>query len=113
MGDRTHELVRTNQVQAHHRMRVSGETAPTTALVRGTRGASHLGCQRSCWANPFTVKQHGLQGAIEKFEEMLKNTPALLQRLGELTNKVLLCHCETDAPCHGDESSYALGRGSS
>ena len=48
------------------------------------------------------MKQHGLQGAIEKFEEMLNNTPSLLQRLGEITNRVLLCHCETVAPCHGD-----------
>ena len=47
------------------------------------RGASHLGCRRSCWANPFTVKQHRLQGAIEKFEEMLNNTPSLLQKLGQ------------------------------
>ena len=55
----------------------------------------HLGCQRSCWANPFTVKQHGLHRAIEKFEEMR----------GQLTNRVLLCHCEKDGPhtCLGEE----------
>ena len=56
------------------------------------RGASHLGCQRFCWANPFTVKQHGLHRAIEKFEEMLNNTPTLLQKLGQLTNRVLLSY---------------------
>ena len=45
------------------------------------RGASHMGSQRSCWANPFTVKQHGPHRAIEKFEEMLNRTPTLLKDL--------------------------------
>ena len=66
------------------------------------RGASHLGCPRSCWANPFTVKQHGFHRANDKFEEMLNNTPSLLQKLGQLTNRVLLCHCEKEASCHSD-----------
>ena len=48
------------------------------------------------------MKQHWLHGAIEKFDAMLDSTPTLLKTLGQLTNRVLLCYCEKDAPCHGD-----------
>ena len=66
------------------------------------RGASHLGCGRSFWANPFPVKQYGLQGAINKFETLLQSSPSMQSRLVQLTNKVLLCHCSPTEPCHGD-----------
>ena len=33
---------------------------------------------------------------------MLKNTPSLLSQLDQLSDKVLLCHCEISDPCHGD-----------
>ena len=66
------------------------------------RGASHLGCTKSLWADPFQVKRFGLAGAISKYEATLKNTPSLLSRLDQLGDKVLLCNCETSDPCHGD-----------
>ena len=66
------------------------------------RGASHLGCGKSPWANPFQVKRFGLDGAIRKYEAMLRSTPTLLGQLDQLSDKVLLCHCETSEPCHGD-----------
>ena len=66
------------------------------------RGASHLGCGRSFWANPFPVKQYGLQGAISKFETLLQSSPSMQSQLVQLTDKVLLCHCSPTEPCHGD-----------
>ena len=66
------------------------------------RGASHLGCGKSLWSNPFRVKRFGLEGAISKYEAMLRSTPNLLRQLNQLSDKVLLCHCETSEPCHGD-----------
>ena len=66
------------------------------------RGASHLGCGRSLWANPFQVKRFGRVGAISKYEAMLKSTPSLERQLGQLNDKVLLCHCEASEPCHRD-----------
>ena len=66
------------------------------------RGASHLGCGRSFWANPFQVKRYGLQGAISKFETLLHSSPSMQSQLVQLTDKVLLCHCSPTEPCHWD-----------
>ena len=66
------------------------------------RGASHLKCARSLWANPFTVKTHGREGAIRRFRSMLQDSQNLQQQLHQLTGKVLLCHCSLSEPCHGD-----------
>ena len=58
------------------------------------RGASHLGCRRSFWANPFQVKRYGLLG-----EALLNSSPTMQSRLND---KVLLCHCSLSESCHGD-----------
>ena len=66
------------------------------------RSASHLGCKRSFWANPFQVKRYGQSGGISKFEAFFNSSPARQRRLGQLTDKVLLCHCSQSESCHGD-----------
>ena len=66
------------------------------------RGAPHLGCLRSIWANPFKVKEFGREAAIQKFETMLKSSTDLQQKLHQLSDKVLLCHCDPSEACHGD-----------
>ena len=66
------------------------------------RGAPHLGCLRSLWANPFKVKEFGREAAIQKFETMLKSSTDLQQKLHQLSDKVLLCHCDPSEACHGD-----------
>ena len=65
------------------------------------RGASHLGCARSFWANPFQVKRYGLQGALSKFEALLQSSTAMQSQPEQLSDKVLLCHCSPTEPCHG------------
>ena len=76
------------------------------------RGASHLGCPGSIWANPFQVKEYGREGAIQRFEDHLNSSPGLQQKLHQLINKVLLCTVhrqrlatETYSPKHGKSSS--------
>lgn len=70
------------------------------------RGGWNL--EQSIWANPFTVTSCGgdISVAIKKFETHLMNSPALLNRIGELKGKVLGCWCKSSgaphAPCHGD-----------
>ena len=74
------------------------------------RGASHLGCKRSFWANPFEVKRFGRLGAISKFEALFNSSPVMQSRLGQLTDKVLLCHCFQSESCHGARPDTRLGR---
>ena len=66
------------------------------------RGASHFGYARSMWANPFQTKRFGLEGALARFDKMLHDSPNLLSKLDQLHDKVLLCHCANNEPCHGD-----------
>ena len=66
------------------------------------RSASHLGCARSFWANPFPVKRYGLQGAISSFETLLHSSQSMQRQLVQLTDRVLLCHCSLTERCHGD-----------
>ena len=57
--------------------------------------------EASPWANPFSVKKWGRQGAIKRYEEKLRGKPELLARLPELEGKILACWCKPKA-CHGD-----------
>ena len=56
---------------------------------------------QSKWANPFSVKQYGRKGALEKYREYILSTPELFNALSELSGKTLLCWCAPE-PCHGD-----------
>jgi hypothetical protein len=57
--------------------------------------------EASPWANPFSVKQWGREGAIKRYELKLRGKPELLGRLPELEGKILACWCKPKA-CHGD-----------
>jgi hypothetical protein len=57
--------------------------------------------EASPWANPFSVKRWGRQGAIKRSEEKLPGKPDLLPRHPELEGKILACWCKPKA-CHGD-----------
>jgi hypothetical protein len=57
--------------------------------------------ETSPWANPFSVKRWGREGAINRYEEKLRGKPELLTRLPELEGKILACWCKPKA-CHGD-----------
>jgi hypothetical protein len=57
--------------------------------------------EASPWANPFSVKKWGREGAIKRYEEKLRGKPELLGRLPELEGKILACWCKPKA-CHGD-----------
>lgn len=50
----------------------------------------------SKWHNPFKG-----EGAIELYQEYLATKPDLLEKIGELQGKLLICYCHPD-PCHGD-----------
>jgi hypothetical protein len=49
------------------------------------------------WKNPFTVKEHGRLGAIEKYREWSAG-----KDFSELRGKNVACFCALDQPCHGD-----------
>lgn len=55
---------------------------------------------RSKWANPFTLRKHGVK-ALELYEVYVRNKPELIDSLHELEGKVLGCWCKPDK-CHGD-----------
>ncbi len=58
---------------------------------------------RSKWANPFKEGQDGdLETVLGKYEEFVRNSPALMACLGELDGKRLACWCEQKGACHGD-----------
>ena len=50
----------------------------------------------SKWANPFRG-----ENAIELFQEYLATRRDLLEQIGDLKGKLLLCYCHPE-PCHGD-----------
>jgi len=54
----------------------------------------------SKWHNPFSAKQYGRTGSIERYREYLLNNPKLIESLPELEGKVLACWCSPEL-CHG------------
>jgi len=65
-------------------------------------GRPRPGLPRSRWGNPFRI-----DGAVTRdevvaaYERWLRHRPQLLQHLGELRGKVLVCYCAPSS-CHGD-----------
>lgn len=55
----------------------------------------------SKWGNPFTVEEHGRDGAVDAYAEWIKTQPELLAALPELRGRVLGCWCAPKR-CHGD-----------
>ena len=62
--------------------------------------------------NPFKVGQgRSTQAAISEFKGYLR-TSGLIEEIGTLVGKDLLCHCGEGEPCHGDvllEAAAAFG----
>ncbi len=57
---------------------------------------------QSKWHNPYSVKQYGRDGALNRYKTYIEsNTHNLLNDLHELTGKRLGCWCKPSR-CHGD-----------
>lgn len=55
------------------------------------------------WGNPYPVKEHGRERAIELYRQHLAESPELVARIrAELAGRDLACVCPLDEPCHGD-----------
>ena len=55
---------------------------------------------RSVWGNPFRIGKDTREEVIQKYILFLSNDFQLYERLQELKNKNLICHC-APLPCHG------------
>lgn len=56
----------------------------------------------SPFANPFKIGRDGTRaGVLAKYEQYLRNSPELMDKILELDGKVLGCWCKP-AKCHGD-----------
>jgi hypothetical protein len=70
------------------------------------KGAVYIGRGRgSKWGNPFVIDKDGSRAeVIAKYERWLCDSPdgqLLLERIGELRGRDLVCWCAPEA-CHGD-----------
>lgn len=55
----------------------------------------------SIWGNPFTIVEHGRDGAVALYRQMLAGRGHLKLRR-DLQGKNLACWCPLDKPCHAD-----------
>lgn len=85
-----------------HEYGASLENAPNLLYIGRNLNMGGWRLPKSKWANPFTVKEYGREGALQKYQEYILNNPQLLNSLPELTGKVLACWCQPPDPCHGD-----------
>jgi len=54
------------------------------------------------WGNPFIIGRDGNRATvIAKYRNWIMRDQELLEQLGELKGKDLICHCAPQ-PCHGD-----------
>lgn len=65
------------------------------------RNNFYVKAPQSKWYNKFTVKEHGLEKALELYENDIRNNEELLNSLHELEGKELGCWCKPEK-CHGD-----------
>lgn len=64
-------------------------------------GAIYVG-RPTKWGNPFVIGRDGSrQDVIRKYEEWVVQQAHLMQALGELKGKSLVCWCAPEA-CHAD-----------
>ncbi|MGV9536585.1 DUF4326 domain-containing protein [Streptosporangium sandarakinum] len=90
------------------RVRVTGDLyhgqVPDGAVYIG-RAAP--GLPASPYANPFSVRQYGLAGALRRWERYLDDHPELISRArAELAGRDVACWCKLPVPglpdlCHG------------
>ena len=65
---------------------------------------------QSVWRNPYKVGVDGTRTeVIEKFKTHLVES-RLVDRVGELRGKTLLCHCRPEEECHADVLLDALAK---
>ena len=76
--------------------------AETSARIFAPSRGAHLGLGRSTWCNSHSVGRYKLDEALSRFESFIRHRPALMDRIGELEDKVLLCHCRLGVRCHAD-----------
>ena len=90
---------------------------PTVVHLRRSKGKIVQDCDvyigRACnmggwrlnqskWHNPYSVKEYGRDGAIDRYRDyILSNEQNLLDDLRELSGRRLGCWCKPDR-CHGD-----------
>jgi Domain of unknown function (DUF4326) len=89
---------------ATRRVKVDGDwfhpRVPEGAIYVG-REMPYL--RRSPYANPYSVKEHGREGALRLFREYLDQHPDLVDRArAELTGRALACWCKPGEACHVD-----------
>lgn len=73
------------------------------------RASPRRGLRRSRWANPFGVREVGLDRAIVAYRDLLVRSPDLRHALPGLRGEPLACWCRHDGEdatpgtrCHGD-----------
>ncbi len=77
--------------------------------TRGWRmppNAKYVG-RPSKWGNPYSIKGHGRERALELYRDWLANEieiapDNLVEIRNELKGKNLACWCKLDQPCHAD-----------
>ena len=52
------------------------------------------------WGNPFHVEEHGREVSVMFHEQRLLQDAELMNSLGELKDRTLVCYCHPKA-CHG------------
>ena len=55
----------------------------------------------SIWANPYSVKKHGIKLSLRLYEIHVRHSHKLMKLLPTLKGKRLGCWCKPN-PCHGD-----------
>lgn len=56
----------------------------------------------SKWGNPYHIGPDGTrEQVIEKYRELIRRNPQMIEDIGELRGKCLGCWCKPKA-CHGD-----------
>jgi hypothetical protein len=85
------------------RVRVQGDLyhgqVPEDAVYVGRQAP---GLRRSPFANPYSIKEHGREGALRLYRQLLEDSDLLDRARAELTGRDLACWCPLDQQCHAD-----------
>jgi len=66
--------------------------------------------EKSKWANPFSVKEYGLEKCLQMYEQYLRCCSDLLTELPTLRGKRLGCRC-VDKPTKLDDNVHIVCHG--
>lgn len=87
-----------------NRVRLTGDLAHPVVpagAVHITRGG--WGLKRSLYANPYPVRQYGLEASLNLYRQMLADRPELVEHARRhIGDADVACWCKPGAPCHGD-----------